>query len=501
MNYLIADYGTSSCRASIVDDTGSILASCRRATSVAVCGDSAVVGPDQAWKNAAAVIRELIDGNPEKRIDAVGFSAMLGWVLLDSSNQPVGDCISWMDRRTGSGIVESFSAPETDAYAKTGRRFSPELFAAKWGWLLENNPAAASAAVKIIGLKDEFLRRLTGTVVSDPAHMNYTMLWNIRDNEADPQLLEAAGIEASMLPEVLLPYEAAGSVTAEAAASTGLRQGTPVICGSIDGTTAMYGGGMYEPGRTVHVSGTTDVLMTLTRNYPPELSPERSSLTINNGFLPGTYAAGGATGTSGGALMKLCSLLAGDCTDLIAGAAELPPGAEGLILGPGLAGERAPYWEAGLGGTVAGLRMEHGPEHIIRAAMEGAAFRLRRLAADIFRLEGCRGAVQVVGGGSRNDCWNRIKADVLGIPFSRPVEIEATTTGTAMFCECAVNGGGLADVGRRWIVPETEFQVNTGDSALYIDLFNIWEEHINRSIDTCSALGAYRGVHNGSDGQ
>ena len=493
MNYLIVDYGTSSCRASLVSsDSGKIIVSCRKETSVLTVNKSAEIDTDTAWDSVLSVIRHISDNNAAAEISAVGISSLLGWVFLNKNNTPVQNSIIWMDTRKSAAFETSIKKNSSAVYKKTGRKLSNELLVSKWAWLLENSPETAESAVKIISLKDEFIRRLTGEIITDIAHLDYTMLWNIKQNNIDSDMLEIANIKPGMTAPALYPYQQAGFVSGEAAAATGLKQGTPVIAGSIDGTTAMYGGGMAETGKAVLVSGTTDVLMTLTSEYLPDNPGCSDVLTVNNGMVPGTFAAGGSTGTSGGALLRIVNLFDGELENLIDQASGITPGAEGLLFSAGLSGERAPYWDPDITGGLFGLRMNHKPGHIIRALLEGTAFRLRRLADELFILTGKPENLFVLGGGSEIECWNSIKADISGIPLCRPAETEATTIGTAMFCDCFIrNSSDLEKVSKKWIKSGTDYSVDFEKHEIYSRLFRIFEGFIEQNKENYAVLGRF----------
>ena len=492
MNCLVVDYGTSSCRVSLVDSNRGIVATCRQKSTLVKHGDVAEVEPEKAWTTVVSAIRRLLDEHPQREIAAVGISAMLGWVFLDCCGKPLGNSPIWMDSRKSAWIEAALQRNQIPVYRKTGRRFSPELLIAKWTWLKENQPELASRTATVISLKDELVRRLTGEVLTDTAHLNYTQFWNIKNNQADDDILGLVAFPRSLLPEARYPFDGAGVVSKAAASATGLVQGTPVVTGSIDGTTAMYGGGMAQPGKAVLVSGTTDVLMTLTETYLPDGPNDHGVLTINNGMVPGTFAVGGATGTSGGALDRICALLGGDQAAQMEQAAAIPPGSEGLLFIPGLSGERAPYWNADISGGLIGLRLDHGPAHIVRAVMEGAALRLKRIAEEMFCAGRIADTIHVVGGGSMADVWNRIKADALGIPLCRLKEIEATTIGSAMFCDLLVGDStDLVDAGKRWIRPAGDYPVDRFNADAYNELFEIFEGFILDNTHNFAALSGF----------
>ena len=152
----------------------------------------------------------------------------------------------------------------------------------------------------------------------------------------------------------------------------------------------MFGGGILQEGRAVLVSGTTDVLML---RWPAWVEDPSCTLSINNGMAQGSFLFGGAMGLSGGTLDRLAELLRVSPREVEDRIADLEPGSGGLLFLPGFTGERAPYWRERLTGSLIGLTLEHGTEHLLRAAMEGTAFRIRgHIPGDGHVLQGRLGA-------------------------------------------------------------------------------------------------------------
>jgi xylulokinase len=121
-------------------------------------------------------------------------------------------------------------------------------------------------------------------------------------------------------------------------------------------------------------------------------------------------------------------------------AAEVPPGAEGLVFLPCMQGAMAPEWNGAARGVFYGLTLAHTKAHLTRALLEGSAFALRDI------LEAMRDAglearrLTVVGGGAKGALWRQIKADVTGLPVRVPTSVETTATGAATL---AAVGAGL----------------------------------------------------------
>jgi len=131
----------------------------------------------------------------------------------------------------------------------------------------------------------------------------------------------------------------------------------------------------------------------------------------------------------------------GDAYDLLTGpAAEVPPGAEGLVFLPCMQGAMAPEWNGAARGVFYGLTLAHTRAHLTRALLEASAYALR----DILEGMGHAGLevrrLTIVGGGAKGALWRQIKADVTGLPVRVPTSVETTATGAAIL---AAVGSGL----------------------------------------------------------
>jgi len=476
-NFLAVDIGTSHCRAAVVTDTGRVISHSQAPLKVDIGEDeSAQVDIPHVWQQVIRVIRSETTKQPHAHFEAVGISAMLGHVFLDKHYQPLHPAMIWMDNRARMEVAQIQSLiPLKDIYQRTGRRPNPDLLAPRIMWLAKHQPSLYRHLYKIIGLKDEIVRRLTEVVQSDLSHLNYSLLFNIHSGRRDTDLMKSLGIRPSLLTAPRKATDIVGFVTPAAARAAGLKQGTPVVSGSSDGMSAMYGGGVLNQGHAVLVSGTTDVLMMCAPD--PPVDPSRT-LTINSAMVPDVYLAGGAMGLSGGALKYIETLLNQSARALADEINRLNPGAEGLMFIPGLSGERAPYWQNRRGGAFIGLTLFHRAHHLLRAVMEGTAYRIRRL---ILAMQSCGltpEVLNVVGGCAELDVWNQIRADVAGIEVQKPAVSEATILGTALFCMAGIHPDlSLTEVSQKWIKVRKRHLPNQTAAAIYeryADLFDMF---------------------------
>lgn len=490
MSFLVLDCGTSACKAAVVADDGKILSWARRPVRIEQPGPlCAEMDPDRLWAVVQAAALAALRAAPAagRKVMAVGVSALLGYVFLDWRAQPLGPAVIWMDNRTGSEAEEiKRRIPEEVSYARTGRRVSPELLAPKLMWFSRRRPGMARRIRSVIGLKDEMVRRLTGVIQTDVAHMDYSLLFNIREGSLDRDISAELGIDPGWFPEPRMASDVIGSLTPEAGRRLGLSAGLPVVSGSSDGTTAMYGGGVIEEGVAVLVAGTTEVLMTASSHVVEDAD---RVLTVNTGMVPGVYLIGGAMGLAGGALQRLERLLSVKVRSFQGKIQRLTPGSEGLLVFPGFTGERSPYWMEYVTGGVAGLTMKHRPEHVFRAAMEGTAFRVRRLM-ELLRAAGLSPAkIHITGGYADLGFWNRIRAHVLGVDVLRPKTVEATSLGTAMFCRAGLDGPGtLKDLAARWVLIGRRYRPDAELTRDYEVQGRLFDEYIRSTAAIYSRL-------------
>ncbi len=446
----------------------------------------AEVDPETVWGTIRTTIHRLVSGLPPAtvgKIDALGVSTIFGYVFLDRRDQPLGGATTWYDARAASECAELSRLVGRNAGADTegdagrpeeagarrlaeitGRRPSPEWLAPLLLWHHHHAPERLEKTASVIGLKDEILRRLTGVLGTDFAHQDYSMLWDVSSGRPSEEIVEAlsgalaaAGLRSPgpLLREASPAQESAGTLLPAVALDLGLPPGLPVCRGSSDGTAAMYGAGVLRPEGAALVAGTTDVLMRFVReggNGAEAGAPAAGGLSVNRG-MEGGFLVGGATASSARAVEVVCTLLGLKPHEAFAaleaalkeekaresgGRPRLTP----PIVFPAFFGERAPFWDDRLSGSIVGLRPDHRPLDIFRGTLEGTGYRLRLLLEAL----GPVADVTVAGGNGEIAPWNQIRADTLGTAVRQLANPEATTIGTAMFCRSLLAGGSLASL-------------------------------------------------------
>jgi xylulokinase len=271
--------------------------------------------------------------------------------------------------------------------------------------------------------KDYVRFRLTGEKATDMADASGTLMLDIAHRRWSDEVLQAVGIEKSLLPQLFESPEICGKISAAGAAATGLEPGTPVVAGAGDQAAGAVGMGIVAPGAVSATIGTSGVVFAATDR--PSLDPKGRLHTFCHA-VPGRWHVMGVTQAAGLSLRwfrdrfgaggnTTGSEYGGDPYDrLITEAAAVPPGSDGLLWAPYLMGERTPHLDPNARAALIGLTASHTRGHVVRAILEGVAFSLR----DSFTLFAEMGVpvknIRLGGGGARSALWRQIQADVYG---------------------------------------------------------------------------------------
>ncbi|MGY1603275.1 xylulokinase [Geodermatophilus sp. SYSU D00815] len=443
------DLGTSGNKASLHDESGTTLATLTvdYPTSFAT-GGVAEQDPEHWWHAVGAATRQLLEraGVPGSAVTGVGMSGqMMGAVFLDADHRPVRPAIIWADTRSTAQADRLLAeVGQQEAYRRLGHRIHPTYTLAKTMWVRDAEPETWARTRHVCVAKDFVVHRLTGTLVTDPSDASGTDAFDQTSGEWSPLLLDAAGIPAEVLPPVVASTTVVGGLTAEAAAHTGLRPGTPVVLGGGDGPMAAVGAGVLTPDDGAYVClGSSSWISASTTE--PLHDPAMRSMTFNH-VVPGHFVPTATMQAGGASLSWVMELLGRSGTgydELLAQAATAPAADEGLFFLPYLLGERSPHWNAAAAGTFAGLQRHHGPGHLVRAVLEGVAFNLRTCIAAFTENGIAVDSVDVIGGGAGSDVWMQVLADVWQVPVRRrTIVAEANSLGAAV---TTAVGLGLVD--------------------------------------------------------
>jgi xylulokinase len=278
---------------------------------------------------------------------------------------------------------------------------------------------------------------LTGALATDVADGSGTLLLDVPARRWSAEVLADLDLDPVLLPALHEGPDVTGTVTEAAAAATGLAPGTPVVAGGGDQAATAVGVGAVTPQVGALSLGTSGVVFVPTD--APAVQPQGRVHAFCHA-VPGTWHVMGVMLSAAGSLRWYRDTLApGQPFDaLVAEAASVPPGADGLRFLPYLTGERTPHADPDARGAFVGLTVRHTRAHLTRAVLEGVAFGLRdglelMLAAGVPLPHELR----VSGGGSKSPLWRQVVADALGVPLVATGTAEGAAYGAAVLATVA----------------------------------------------------------------
>ena len=499
------DLGTTACKALVVDAGGRVLGTGSAGyPTYAPRAEWAEQDADEVWQGLCAALQQALhaEGVDRQRVAALSLSsAMHGLLPLDTRGRPLTRCWIWADRRSQPQALRLRREQDAHAlYLRTGCPVQPLFWPARLLWLREHWPDLTLRTRRYITVKDYVLQRLTGHYVMDVSNASATGLLDTRTLTWDEDLLTLLQVGAARLPELVLPEAVLGTLNRRWADAWGLPCGVQVVAGGTDGVLANLGAGAVAAGQVATSIGTSGAVRALSAQ-PLFDAQERTWCYV---LSRGTWFVGGAI-SNGGIVYQwlrdqLCAAeveqawQAGrNFSQLFdAWADEVPPGAEGLLFLPFLLGERSPGWRANARGMLFGLSMHHTAKHVVRAAVEGVAFRLFSVLQVLEELLGSVREVRATGGMAYSDVWMRILADVYGKPISVPAVRESSALGAAFLALKALGHLYAWEDVRPLVAIERTQQPDLTNHELYLRLFDLFRGLYEDALPHCGQL---EGLH------
>jgi xylulokinase len=416
------DVGTTGVKGLAIDGEGRVIARAERGYPLSTPRPGwAEQDPELWWEAAQDVLGELrgAAGTPV----GIGLSGQMhGLVALDSSDRVLRPAILWNDQRTAVECAEIERTIGLERLIElTGNRALPGFTAPKLLWLRRHEPEIYRRIAHVLLPKDYVRLRLCGERATDVADASGTLLLDVARRRWSADVIESLGLDGGWLPEVLESPAVSGHT----------RDGVPVAAGAGDQAAGALGVGVDQPGPLSVVLGTSGVVFATLERF---VADAQARLHTFCHAVPHAWHAMGVMLSAAGSLRWLRDAVAPGIPydELIAGAASWPPGTEGLIFLPYLAGERTPHADPDARGAFVGLSMRHDRGALVRAVLEGVALGLRD-SLDLISSMGMRPELgRVSGGGARSEEWVRIVASVLELPLERVDVDEGAAFGAAV---------------------------------------------------------------------
>lgn len=388
--------------------------------------------PDDWWKAAISGIRGVLEESGVRAADIAGIGVdgqSWAMVAIDKNGDVLHPSPIWTDTRAGEECAQMMRAVgEETWFGCSGNAVTPGHTMPKVLWLKNHFPDVYARAEKVLQSNGYIVYRLTGSMTQD---LSQGYGWNCFDMERgewNAALCREAGIRPELLPQLYECSETAGRLTRQAAALTGLCEGTPVVAGGLDAACSTLGVGVIHAGETQEQGGQAGGMSICMDTC----SPVRS-LILSRHVAPRRWLLQGGTTGGGGALKwfreQLCPQMS--FASMSEAAAEAPCAGEVVFL-PYMAGERSPLWNPDARGVFFGLSFATTRGQMIRAVMEGVAFSLRHNLDTAEAAGVCVGTLRATGGSCNSPTWMQIKADATGRRIEVPQAQTAASWGAAI---------------------------------------------------------------------
>jgi len=464
--------------------------------------------PNDWWEAVTSTTKHLIDktGIDPEQIAAITFSSqMTGLLPVDQDGNPLmNNSMIWLDARGSEVLYKLWKGPfkimgynllRLRKFLKvtggtpglTGKDQIPKIH-----WLQEFHPEIYANTYKFLDVKDYVIYRLTGVMATSTDLANGWWLLDTRNNrnQWSSIICKMVNIDINKLPDLKKPTDLVGAgLTAEAAGATGLKEGTPVVCGAGDITCAAVGSGMVKDcelhiyiGTSGWVAGHVKKRKTDIFNYCG---------CIGSAFPDEYYLVVGLQEIAAGALEWIKNKILMYFTDELGEqikedriyqlfnklVEQTEPRAKGIFFTPWLFGERCPIDDDKVRGGLFNIGLDHNLKHLLYAIYEGVALNLYWALETVEKLYRKVDCLNIIGGGALSDIWCQIIADVTNHQIRRIKDPqEAGARGAAMLAWKALGKILTVEEIKNFISIEKIFNPNKEHLNLYNERFKAFKD-------------------------
>jgi xylulokinase len=440
--------------------------------------------PEQWWSNVREIITELLaKGIDPAEIQAIGVTGMLpAVILLDEAGRLLRPSIQQSDARCGSEVEDLKREIDAAAFvARAGNGLNQQLVAPKLRWIEKHEPALFRRIATVFGSYDYINWRLTGERAVEKNWALEGGFVDVASGAIADDLVALAHIPRSALPRKSESHEILGHISAEAAAETGLIQGTRVVGGAADLIASALGAGITRKGDVLlKFGGSVDILIATDQPVAD------SRMYLDYHLVPGLYMPNGCMATGGTALNWFVNTFAtGERAGAQAAgisvhqwldrkAAAVPAGADGLSVLPYFLGEKTPIHDPFARALFSGLTLSHTLGHLWRALLEGYAYALAHHIEVFHDMGHATTRYFASDGGSNSKVWMQIVADIL----QEPVQLLRGHPGSCLGAAwTAAMGAGLACDWcgiSKFIEKDTLVEPNLANGELYANGYRVF---------------------------
>ena len=385
--------------------------------------------PEDWVRGVLEVLQNLLKYKKAKgMLKAITFSNQGGTVIpVDNRNRPTGRAITWMDRR-GVEVFEKsdfLKDKNLEFYERTGWRLDSHISFTPLYWIMEKRKTDFQKIHRIFFVNDYVLNRISrnNVCVQDPSNASLTLLYNVRQGKWDEDILGYLGLSTGYLSELRESGEIIDRVDEKIARKLGIKNEVLLINGGHDQYCTSIGAGIFNQEQTLLSTGTAWIIFKM---LDKPLFDVKSFFAIGRNIIQGKFGLLYSLPASGGSIRwfatdlmnlgdeKLLFKIIEDNKD------KLKEIRNNILYFPYLAGTFDPDFDQNAKAAFTGIDISDTYLDFIKAIMEGVAFHIKKVFLAIKSKGVETSSIKMVGGGSRNEVWTQIVADVLNMEVEIP---------------------------------------------------------------------------------
>ena len=439
--YLGVDLGTSSVKAVLVDENLNIIFSACEDYPIYIPKPGyAEQDPIDWYKKALVVIKSCLDNSSSKDIQAISFSGQMhGLVILNDKDQVIRPAILWNDQRSYEECDYLNNEIGTKSLLKWTKNIAQTGFTApKLLWLKKNELKNFNNINKIMLPKDYLAYKLSGVFATDVSDASGTLYFNVKTKQYSNEMLNILDISLDKLPSIYESNQKIGILKDNICTALGIEHEVDIIIGGGDQAVGAIGCNNTVSGLVNISLGTSGVIF----------SPREKCFDNNLGKLhsfcdaTGKYHTMGVTLSAAGCVNWWYNQILKNSNYTKIQEELRCAKADNLFFLPYITGERSVLNDPNIRGSFHNLSLEHTQYDMTLSVIEGVSFCLKQIY-DSMNINDCK-QITVTSGGSKNDVWLQIIADIFNTEIVTINTDEGAAFGAAVLaisgsCEISVD--------------------------------------------------------------
>jgi len=485
---LVLDCGATNVRTIAISETGTILASYSLPNNTQPdpkYPDYRIWDVKEIWGKLKTTTKQVLSEIEKKEIIGVTVTTFgVDGAPFSKSGEMLYPVISWQCERTHRIMADIGKyLPLEELFRINGVQPFSFNTINKLIWLKENEPEILEKTDYFLFISSIFLYYLSGEMVNDTSMAGTSMLTDLNTRDYSDKILDAIGVRTDKFPDTVEPGRQIGNITPEASMETGIPEGTPVLAAGHDTQFAIFGSGAEE-NIPVLSSGTWEILMVRAKNTQTTPDIMKNGVTTELDPIPGLYNIG-VQWIASGALEWLKKMFYSDLSedtgiyDIMLGEAQkILTGSGGVRINPSF----YPLPGSDQVGTIEGISLNTTRGSIYRAALEALSCKTKEGLGILEKAGKFRASSLIcVGGGSKNNLWNQIRADILGLPVRLIDQQETTVLGAALFAFYGAGFFSSPNEARSVINYQGKTYKPFGNSGIYQGLYQDYLRFFHRN--------------------